>query len=79
MTDKYGTGEEIGRIKVNEELEIVISDDGDDDCWANIDFKSDNGGSSRHHTDLPLRNDIGDEQLAKDLENLERDNYTSLL
>lgn len=78
MTSKYGTGEEIGRIEISEELEIVIRDDGDNDSWVNVYFET-SSRTRNIHVDLPLRDDIGDEKLAKDLENLEGDNYTSLL
>jgi hypothetical protein len=80
MTSKTGTGEKLGEIEINDELTIEIEDDGDDDCWVRVNFVSPNRpGTLSSNLSLDVRKDIGDEKLMEDLDNLEGDNYTSLL
>lgn len=79
MTEKIGTGEEIGTIEVNDDFKIYIKDDGDCDTYVEMTFAWSGGNNCYECVDWPFRKDIGDEQLEEDLEDLEGDFFTSLL
>lgn len=78
MTDKRGTGDELGRIKVNDELEIIFEDDGCHDKDTMVFITHDD---CRYQVDSLLRFESrsDDEQFMKDIENAGGDTYHNIL
>lgn len=79
MTDKKGTGEELGRIEISDNVKWIIYDDGDPDDYIKLKIKIDGKVMDMTTFDSHARKELGDEEFIDNLENLEGDNYESIL
>jgi len=79
MTDKKGTGGELGRIKITENMQWIIRDDGDPDWYTKIEEEVNGTVINDYVFKSKIRKNLGDEEFMEKLDDVGQDNYVSLL
>lgn len=79
MTDKKGSGEKIGSIEISDNAKWIISDDGDPDYFVRVEEIVNGAVEHEFSFKSRVRMKLGDEEFIEKLENLEGDNYQSII